>query len=396
MPTLTWLDSFQHQQVSATFYGAGAGVYDTSLNGAGMSFVTGRRGAGSFAVQIVENGATSSRLGKLVAAGNRTVVESFYVRITAKPSVDSHLWVGVAFVNNFVGIASATGFIYAQVTGGTQRNDNVDISDGQWHLIDVKLDSSTATYALDVRVDGRALTQATNTSTIADITETRLGSTAAAHTLTCQYADWVRSVTAGDFPIGAHQVKALIPVADGAHSWASTNMGDNTGGKASSVSTLWQAVDDWASGAADTTTFIAYTNITNTATEYAEIPLPDVAAGETVWGARAVAAIFSAGTTANSATTRVVDGSGTTVLDLYTGDQSDTSLRHQAAMVPSITSDTLLNALKFRVGFPTDSNPAPQWSALMIEYATPEVVGAVPLAPKTMVALRAVHRSAVW
>jgi hypothetical protein len=46
-------------------------------------------------------------------------------------------------------------------------------------------------------------------------------------------------------------------------------------------------------------------------------------------------------------------------------------------MVPSITSAALLNALKFRVGFPTDSNPVPRWAALMIDYAIPE--GALPI-----------------
>ncbi len=368
-PTLVWLDSFQHQQIGATFYGTNIGVYDNAVTPASLSIVTGRR-PGTFALQNAENGVAASRVSKTVPAGNRVLVDSFYIKVSAKPSVDSAFWVGVnASGNGVLTVNSATGFINGHIGTGGGTNGSVDVSDGVWHRIDVLFNTTASPFTLDVRVDGTANTQTTNALSPADITAGHLGATNNAHTLTVAYADWVRSVTVGDYPIGAHRVLAAIPNADGTHSWASTNMGPDTGGVASSVSTLWQTVDDWATVTADTTTYIQYANTTATSTEYAEILLPDYTG--TVWGARAVAAVFSATTTANSATTRVVDGSNATVLDVWTGDMSDTTLRHQAQMVPSITSDTLLNALKFRVGFPTDSNPAPRWSALMIDYAVP-------------------------
>ncbi len=371
-PTLVWLDSFHHRRDStAVTYTAQNPIYDTTGRVGGETTVAGRR-AGSLALQLVEDGSTATNVTKSVTAGNRVLVESFYIRVTAKPSGDSTLWFGTATVGGLVAMRSATGFIYSRISaGGTEQTGNVDCSDGAWHRIDVKFVTSANGYTLDVQVDGAALTQATVTSTAADITQGGLGATAAANTLTCQYTDWVRSVTSGDYPIGAHRCLPLIPNADGTHSWTSTNMGDSTGGRLSSVTDLNTMVADWATVVANTTDYIAYINTTATSTEYAEITLPDVASGLTVWGARAVAAIFSGSTAINSATTRVVNGAGTTQVDVFTGDQSDTAPRVQAAMVPSITSDTLLNALKFRVGFPTDSNPNPRWSALMIDYAAP-------------------------
>ncbi len=391
MPTLTWLDSFQHQQTAPTFYGTGAGVYDTSVGGANMSFVTGRR-SGSLAIQLAQDGVTSTRVGKLVAAGNRTVVESFYFKISVAPSVNSAMWQGLAVINNSISM-DTTGHVFWSAGSGTVKTSSGTYADGVWHRIDVKWVTSASTYTLDIYIDGVSqIQQVSGSTTAGDITETRLGSTNAAHTLTVQVADWVRSVTSGDYPIGEHIVVPLIPNADGTHNWASTNMGDQTGGRLSSVTDLNTMVDDFASGAANTTDYIAYTNTTNTATEYAEIGMSGVGSGATVWAARAVAAIFAAGTTANAATTRIVDGSGTTVLDLYVGDQSDTSLRHQASLLPGIDTPSEVNALKWRVGFPTDSNPAPRWSALMVDIAvagdgngtaTPAAVagiGAVPTA----------------
>ena len=372
MPTLTWLDSFDHQQTTSQFYGTGAGIWDTNSNAPGITYPVGRR-PGSHAVQLAQDGVTSTRLGKTVVAGNRTLVESFYMKVSAAPSVTSNAWTGVATVNALIRVETATGKWLYTAGSGTDAaiNGGVNYCDGQWHRIDLKWVTSGTTYTLDVTFDGVAQTQhVSNSTTAADITETRLGSNTNTHTLTVQLTDWVRSFTAADHPIGPHKCLSLQPVSDGAHNWASTKMGSETGGVASSVTTLWQSVDDWVSGAADTSTFIQYANTVATATEYAEIICAKVEPSTVVWAVRAAAAILSGGTQANSATTRIVDGSGSTVLDLYTGDQSDTANRYQASILSGVTTAAALNALKWRVGFPTDSNPAPEWSALMFDYAT--------------------------
>jgi hypothetical protein len=368
-PTLTWIDSFFHQNLGVTSYGTNAGLYDTQLNTAKMSFVAGRR-TGTFAVQIVQDATTAARLGKTLAAGNRTVVESVYFKISSLPSVDSNIWQGMSTINCNIGISATTGTIFYNAGSGTSRTVAGNWADGLWHRLDLKWVTSATPFTIDITIDGVAQTQqVSNATTAADITETRLGSNNAAHTATIQFADWVRSVTTGDYPIGPHQVNALVPMADGAHNWASTNMGPAGGGTASSVSTLWQSVDEWPADAAD---FIQYANTTATSTEYAETLVQDAPTGIYVWAARAVAAILSASTLANSATTRVVDAANATKLDLYVGDQSDTTMRHQAAMIPSVTDVGILNGLKWRVGFPTDSNPAPEWAALLIDYAQAE------------------------
>lgn len=365
-PTLTWLDSFEHQNLGVASYGTNAGLYDTQNNTSKMSFVTGRLPT-THAVQIVQDAVTAARLGKTVAAGNRTVVESFYFRITAAPSVTSNFWQGIATVTAQVGM-DTTGHVQWNAGSGSNRTSSGTYADGQWHRIDLKLVTSATPYTLDIYIDGTSQTQqVSNATTAADISETRIGSNNAAHTLTVQIADWVRSLTAGDYPIGPHRCVQLLPTADGTHSWASTHMGDQAGLVASSTSTLHNDVDEFPPDATD----YIQAGTSTTSTEYAEIVMDDVASGLTVWAARAVAAILSQGTASNSATTRIVNGVPATILDLYTGDQSDTTIRVQAAILPGITSDTLVNALKYRVGFPTDSNPAPWWAALMFDYATP-------------------------
>lgn len=390
MPTLTWLDSFEHQNAASTYYGTNAGLFDVapSTQFALWSYVTGRR-TGSHALRIAQNGTNAARAGKVVAAGNRVLVESFYFKCSAKPSVDSSLWASTGAVSNSnIQIASATGFLAIHaVAAGSVTNGNVDVTDGQWHRLDLKLDTSANPYKLDVSLDGVAQTQNTSGAAAGDINSAGLGTISAAHTLTADYADWVRSVTGADHPIGDHICVPLIPNADGTHNWASTNMGDSTGGRASSVTDLNTMVDEFP---ANTTDYIAYTNTTATGTEYAEILLPDVGSGATIWAARAIAAIFSATTTANSATTRVVDGSGTTVLDLYVGDQSDTSLRHQASLLPGVDTPSEVNALKWRVGFPTDSNPAPRWSALMVDIALSGATGDGTASPSAVAGVGAV------
>lgn len=368
MPTLTWLDSFYHQQQGATFYGTNAGIYDTSNRSAGLSAVTGRRPE-AFALQVVEDGVTATRVGKTIAAGNRTLVESFYFKVSATPSVDSNFWQAIATINGQIGISATTGTVFYTSGSGVVKTVAGNWADGAWHRVDVKFVTSATPYTLDLFIDGVSQTQhVSNATTAADITESRLGSNTATHTLTVQITDWVRSVTSGDYPIGAHRCLALIPNADGTHSWTSTHMGTEAGLVASSATNLFQSVDEWPANLTD----YIQAGTSTTSGEYAEVAMLDAWPSETVWAARSVAAIFSAGTAANSATTRVVDAANATKLDLYVGDQSDTSLRHQATMIPSVTDATTLNGLKWRVGFPTDSNPQPEWSALLIDYAVPD------------------------
>lgn len=369
-PTLIWLDSFEHQVASAATLGTNTGLYDTANNTTQMSFVTGRRGGASHALQMVQDGLAATRVSKTIVAGNQVLVESFYFKISAIPSVDSLFWTASAFIDSQIGMKATTGNIYYTAGSGAKKLVTGNWADGTWHRIDIKWDTSGTTYTLDFQIDGVSQVQhVSSTTTAADITIGHLGSTTAGHTLTVQFMDWVRSVTSGDYPIGPHQVYALIPNADGTHNWASTNMGPETGGVTSGTTTLHNSVADFPP---DLTTFIQYTTNSATATEYAEITLPDISGSiSTVWGARAIATLFAAGSGSNAATTRIVDGGGSTVLDLFVGDQGATALRYHAGMLPGIAVPGDVNPLKFRVGFPTDSNPHPQWSALMIDYAIP-------------------------
>jgi hypothetical protein len=215
-------------------------------------------------------------------------------------------------------------------------------------------------------VDGTAQTTSSlSGQTAAVMTSVRFGSGAASHTATCWYDDVVISYTSADHPIGAHKVLSLVPNADGTDS-GGTNF-TLTGG-----TTNWEVLDEWP---ADTTTYIAQT--TASGTSYREVQFGDTTE-TTIWGVHGYLAYFAAGTAANNGTTRIVDSSGNTLTDIFSGDMSESSLFYKSAIIAApggSWTQAGLNGVKGRVGFSTDVSPNPRWSALLLQYAVPEASG---------------------
>jgi hypothetical protein len=85
-----------------------------------------------------------------------------------------------------------------------------------------------------------------------------------------------------------------------------------------------------------------------------------------------VAALWSGGTTLNNGTTRIVDGSGATVVDVFSGDMSETAgLHFKTVVVPPPAggwTPALFNALKARIGFSTNVDSIPRWSGISLQY----------------------------
>ncbi len=381
MATLTWVDSFDHQVASTVTYTSKA-FYDQIGRAPGVTFDTTNQRTGAACLQIVQDGVTATFISKTVSTN--MIVVSFYVRIATNPGNKSQFFHTLgATVNALVGV-DTNGIVFANIGGAGEQDGVADISDGNWHRIDIRYDTSGATHALDVEVDGTALTQVTSAQAGGStITAYRIGSNTAAHTMTFQADDLVVSQTSGDFPIGDHRVELKVPNDDSADSVYGTNvMEQGDGTDLSGSNEGYQYLNEWppttGTNNADTVTQAA-----NGTGNFVEVEFEDVSlgAGESLLGVvMGRAAIQSDGTSSNNGTTRFVDGSNATLLDLYSGDQSDTALRYLAQLIPAPggTWDTTeVNAIACRVGLSSDANPDPEWAALAIEVPIAEGDGGV-------------------
>src|SRR5262245_56479968 len=109
MPTPTWIESFAHQVTNKTYYGTNAGPYDSvQTSGSPFSYAQGRR-VGSWALSITQDGSNQLRMSKTVAAGNRTLVESFYFKCASAPAADSRFWTAIANSNGSLTFEASTG-----------------------------------------------------------------------------------------------------------------------------------------------------------------------------------------------------------------------------------------------------------------------------------------------
>jgi hypothetical protein len=253
------------------------------------------------------------------------------------------------------------------------------ITDSAWHLVDMLYDSSGTTYSVTWYVDGVAQTQATLAGQSAsDWLLIRVGS-ASTTTSTFWISDSVASVTSGDFPIGAHHVFPLYPNGDGTHVLGSTNAISDA---AAGTSNLHQSVDDWTGSTPDTTTYVTYasTALGDAASNYAEFGFSNPA-DSTIWDVVLYSAGFAAGTSADSADTRVYTAHAGTLIDstgLIDHSGSATVLGYYRKVLARPVGGwtaSALNAAVVQWGYSGDTNSIPRLSALMMEYAAPDSVG---------------------
>lgn len=371
MPTIVHVDGFEHQVLDTNRFGGGTTVgLWTNLTGTGfMSFVAGRTGGS--ALQIV-SAASVSRAERYVNNSGGHRVFSWYFKTSGLPSAE------VIFMD--CGIA-ATGMGFHINTSGNVLPSLgapkgtplvLNVCDGNWHLLDFYVNTSANPWVLKWQVDGIDgvdMTLAATADTSGD-SQHRFGhgSTASDHTLT--YDDSVFSNTAADYPIGPHKVLSLVPSGDGTHV-AGTNVIEDQAGTDIVSPNAFPLMDEWPANTGD------YVQQAATGTgNYAEVTFPTTSE-TTIWAVVGAAALFSSGTTANAGTTRIVDSGGTTLTDIYSlADMSETVLHYRTALiaVPGGGSwdQTKLNGLKARVGFSNNVASVPRWSALMLQYATPE------------------------
>ena len=376
MPTLIYADGFHHKTADGSRFGGAAdtGLWSAVNTGGGITFGNETYDSGPD-IQIVEGGAALANVQRGLAAGIRTLVGSFYFKITSGPSVDgSRLFFTTGPANNFkFEVKLSNGTIHVEIV--SDGPDGPVVTDNAIHRVDFRLDTSGTTYTCDWAVDGTAQTQVTAAGqTAADLTAWGIGSSNAAHAMTFRTWHLVLSSTSGDHPIGAHRVLSLVPNADGANRNPGTNVMERAsdGADINGV-TAWNLLDEWpATGGvnnADTVTQVAIGT-----GNFAEVDFENT--GEaTIWAVTSVAALQSDGTNTNNGTTRIVDSSNNTLVDVYAGSMAVATPNYRVILVPDPGGDgwtqAELNGVKARVGFSSDVDSQPEWLALLLQYAVP-------------------------
>ncbi len=397
MATLIYVDGFNHQTVAGAQAGAGfVGTYGTVIGTPTIDTTTNRHPNSKGALKCVGDGATAQTVRNTLPASIRLTVGSFYIKYAAAPPATTTVFSTTAS-SAFQLQVTTDGKLNAIVAGGVTQVTAASLADGLWHLLDYRFDSSGASSTIDWQVDGVAQTQATKVQAANDQTPWIMGPSTVANTATFFYSDFCLSATTGDYPLGAHHVNPLFPTGEGTETLGTTNAIVN---EVPNGTNLYLSVDDWSSGAADTTTYVTYTSTTtgDATTNFAEFTMTDVSAGDTtIWGVMGFLAGFAAGTSANTAACQVLDAhagtrlswlgnvAGNTGLLDYSGSTTvlgySTSSAESSATQPAVVAppgggwtQTTLNAVVIQWGFSTDTSPQPRLSAVMLEYASPGAV----------------------
>ena len=370
MPTPIYVEGYEHQTLSANDFGTTVGgLFHAIINSGVCSIVTGRQGAGSFAAQVSPSAATAGLDVRLNGSG--VMVGSFYFKITSGAPATQFLLADTGHGGSGLGFHIKTdGTLLVQLSGAGAQSSPSSVADGAWHRVDYHFNTTANPWTLDVILDG-SFTYTQLTSALAADTTTvwqvRVGDTFSARTYTVAFDDYVASHTAADYPLGDHVVYAGVSNADVTHN-AGTNVIEANDGTDIGVAPAWSLMDEWP---ANTTDFVQQVAIGTG--NYAEVEFPNAVSNVSIWGVEGFAALFSSGTTANSGTTRVVDSSGNTLVDIYSGDMSESALHYRRAIVAvpggGAWDATKFNGLKTRVGFSSNVDTQPRWSSLMLQYA---------------------------
>lgn len=385
MPTLVDIEGFETQvKVANATATMNPALWTTAADTASLiTFVDGCNGLGK-AVQIAADGTNNVRLIRNFTTAGTLFVVSVYVRVATVGASANTRWFYVnSDIIGFLGVNS-DGTCNAGWAGGT-RQDGPAINDGFWHRMDFRFNTSPATHTIDWQLDGVAQTQATGAGVAAsNQTFWAVGANppVAGADADIQVDHIVISATTGDYPMGPHTVFAVVPNADGTHVAGTNVMERASDGTDIGVVTAWDLLDEWPPTTgldnADTVTSSA-----SGASNYAEVQFQDAPAyaTSTLWGVSGIVAHQSDTTGANTGISRIVDSAGTTLTDIYSGDMSEITDHYTRRLITAPGGGWTVsnfNGVKGRVGFGTLQPGAPEWLALQLQAATPDVPTSLP------------------
>jgi hypothetical protein len=243
---------------------------------------------------------------------------------------------------------------------------------GRWYRVDMRLDTSTATWRLDWRLDGVAQPQVTFGSSAKTFNLISVGSNSSVNA-DFSYDDLAYSQTSTDYPLEPGKVLGYRPDGLGAGTTGASDFRYDTGG-AIDVDAALRFDDLPMSSLSDYVKQVA-----SNAASFVELTFADTVLASNPLGVRAALAYHAAGTAADNGETRIRDGAGQeTGVGGTVGvpwDMSETTLFHKGAMVtPPVAgwSPATFNALTGRIGYSTSTGVNPYWDALLLEAEFPD------------------------
>lgn len=317
-----------------------------------------------------------------------TGVARFYVRFATLPNA-------VCTLGGFIGGTSGFEFgaIFDSATNtivagrnASKGTGGVAVTTGVWYRIDIK-SVFAATHAVDVSVDGVAVTQKTESVAAETSTALLVGCEGTTVTADLFIDDIVASSTSGDFPIGPGAVAGLYPNADGTHggTWASGAFGKGTSAGSAAARTdtdIWQSLDNplVATAAGSWVGDLTGSGLTDYV-EFRNAAMPPYAGP--IHGAMLVVTSHSASTTANNFNWDINDGAGHTATLISVVDLSETAIT-----IPVVVRNTDANGVLWtpasigtnRNRFAaTDVNPDVYLDGFVWEVAYAQVARTVPV-----------------
>jgi hypothetical protein len=216
--TPVYLSGFEHG-IAPTITAGGGLTNFTNISGSStvsISSAVKHSGAYSLRLQAAPNVNTLIFLGSGISGSTSHVVAVVFVRFDTLPAGgNSNVFRLGKLDSSFFAIVriSSAGVMSAQAGGGTSQNGpTITPGDGVWHRLDLHLDTSGTTWALDWQVDGNAQTQATEGGHAADTNTKAAVVDAGLHTSgnnDFYYDDILVSVTSSDYPIGNIEIEGV-------------------------------------------------------------------------------------------------------------------------------------------------------------------------------------------
>jgi len=333
--------------------------------------LTGRRGA---CARMVGNGVAACGFSMSFPLSTHRVF-AFYFRAYANPSAQSKIFQGVraGFVNNTCNVyVNTDGTIQMECQGTSQIGPNV--VDGNWHRLDMHIDTTNTTYTIDWMVDGVAQTQVSDAGNTAGWT-TRHGSFGGpiANTLTQEIDDFLSSPDAADYPINGGEdyfISTILPEADGTHN-AGTNVMEDQAGTDIGVVEAWRLLNEW-------NPWVSANHVRQRAagaSNYVEVRFADVVETN-ILGATLLVTGGSEQAASPDLGVKVYDSTDTLHLDWYTGEivSGSTASLSGSLVIPAPAGGwtrEFLNGLKVRFGYSTNASGTvtPRIYDMCIQYA---------------------------
>lgn len=333
----------------------GTPTYDTSLK---------KHGAASLFVN-----AANERVAKATPPTTTGWAASFYVYFATLPADNMRVTEFAASVNTmFLIYHTSNQQLHMKWGTGAETAFGPVLATGQWYLIDIEAHKVDAhNWQTKARVDGANEATSGNGNYDGTMFDWRIGPTNGGNG-PWNFDDCVMTNDYTDYPIGEHEVKLLQPNGDGTHSNATGSIEDSAGVDIDgSTVTAYTLLNDF-----DTADYVRQS--ATQAGEYAEVAFPDPTEAS-ILAVEAYVRGSASGSVANNGTTRVVDGSGNTLVDVNSGQMHFPTGAYARVIVPDPGangwSQADLDGLKVRVGFSTDADSIPWWQAFAFQYAVP-------------------------